>query len=116
MLIVFKCLVTNGCFSRSTKLVSSVHWNGMSEAASLRISQQRIINKFLNSYFGHKIVESSKNLAKFNSVFLSYTEQYLINAIGHAVKMWHRSLRSMLEFNFRRTEDEAWFGVKKIEV
>ena len=88
----------------------------MSEAASLRISQKKIIKSFLNLHFGHKIAESSKKLAKFNSVYMPCTEYSFIIADGRVVKTWCRSLKSMLEFYFRRTEDEDWVGIKKIEV
>ena len=65
--------------------------------------------------FGHKIVESIEKLANFDSVCMPRTENSFINSYGCAVKTWCRCLRSMLDF-FRRVEDEAWIGVKKIEV
>ena len=70
----FKYTVTNGCCTKSTKLMSSVCWKGVSEAASLRINQQKTIKKFLNLYFGHTIVESDKKLTKFNYVYMPYVE------------------------------------------
>ena len=46
--------------------MTATHWNAMSEAASLRLSQQKIIKKFLNLHFGHKIIVSDKKLASEN--------------------------------------------------
>ena len=90
--------------------------NGISEATSLRIRQQRIFKKILNFHFGHGIKESSKALVKFDSVFMPCVEHSFSNAASHAAKTWCQSLKRVLKFYFRRAEAEYWVGVKKIEV
>ena len=70
----------------------------MLEDASLRTSEQRIIKKILNFNFGHKIVESSKKLAKLNSVCMSFTENSFINIDGRALTHDIVPLGSFLNF------------------
>ena len=40
--------------------MTAMHWNAMSEAANLRLTQQKTTKKFLNLHFGHEIAVSDK--------------------------------------------------------
>ena len=88
----------------------------MSDAASLNVRQQIIIKKILNLHFGHKIVESDKKLAQFDSARGPYPEFSFNHKGGHSEIAWHHTLLGMLQFYFRAIEDETWARVKKIEV
>ena len=56
----FNCTIDKGHCTAISLHVPATHWNEMSEAASIRLTQQKMIQKFLNLRFGHKIVVSEK--------------------------------------------------------
>ena len=62
MNLCLKCYyVERGYCTKSTPTMSAGNDNAMPEAACLRMSQQRIVKKFLTLHLGRRIVESEKN-------------------------------------------------------
>ena len=110
---VLKHTVTNGCYSKSTKLMYSVHWSGISEVVSLVINQQRIVKKFLNFNFGHNILESEKKLAKFNFARMPYAEHSFNHVDSRVVKIWYQYLSSMLKYYFRKQRMKLGLELRK---
>ena len=71
----------------------------MSEAASLRITQQRIVRKFLNYHLGDKVImiEKSEKLNKEKHV--KHVKHEFDSKDGRRVVLWHRSLPDLLQLH-----------------
>ena len=58
----FNYVVKKVYYTKQSPVTSAKCWNDVSEAASLRWTQQKIIKKCLNLHFGHEITVTEKNL------------------------------------------------------
>ena len=56
----FNCVVEKGYCSKRSHLMPALHWNAMSEAASLRWTQQKTTKKHSNLHFGHETTVSER--------------------------------------------------------
>ena len=88
----------------------------MSEAASLRVNQQRIVKKFLTFHFWGRIVESDHTRAKFGMDHVQHKKQDCAHSDAHVVQLRHQSLKDMLQFYVKEFEDQTLSNVNSIEI
>ena len=70
----------------------------MSEAASIRLAQQKIIKKFLKLHFEHKIVVSEKELVSENEGAMQHEKHLFVDSNKTEITMWHRFLSTLINF------------------
>ena len=91
-------------------------WSATSEAASLRLSQQKIIKKFLNLHFEHKIVVSDKQLASENEGATQHEKHVFTDSSKSKITMWCLSLPVLLNFYIQKLERTIFNDIDCIEV
>ena len=96
--------------------MTAMHWNAMFEAASLRLSQKKIIKKFLNLHFEHKIVVSDKQLASENEGAIQYEKHVFTDSSKREMTIWCRSLSVLLIFYIQKLERTIFNDIDCIEV
>ena len=89
----------------------------MVEAASLRITQQQIINKFLTAYFGKRIVISEREIAKLIEDYVPYLKHELTDLNRCLVIVWHRKISELIKFHFSKLmRRDILVSLKKVEL
>ena len=84
-------------YTKCAPIVKVDYWNAMSEADSLRLTQQRFIRKFLTIYFGSRIVESEKKLDASTKCCANYIRHDFEVDDGKYITVWHHSLPDLLQ-------------------
>lgn len=112
----FNHTLTKGYCTRGSNQITSLYWNAMVEAASLRVTQQWIMNKFLTLNFGKRIVESEKKLDSLNKYYIPYQKHQFDYSDGRRISIFHRSLATLFEFHKKRFVPKKLAHIKHIEV
>ena len=112
----FNFCVKKGYCQKQTPIMSALFWNSMSEAASLRINQQRIINKFLTTHFGYRVVEKEKKLSEFTKEYIKYEKYTMTLEDKKQVTVWFRNLAHMARFQFRKMDKQNLCNANSIEI
>ena len=105
MTIFFNYTVKSRYCLKKVSVISAMYWIAMCEAASLRVTQQRIINKFLTSHFGKRIVESEKKIAQYNNDYMPYEMFPYKYKDGRQITLWYRSLSAIIQFCMKKLND-----------
>jgi hypothetical protein len=67
-----------GYVTQEHKKMSAEFWTAMTEDAKLRVSQTRIISKYLTSHFGTRVCVSEKILSELTSRFIPFKTETLL--------------------------------------
>ena len=88
----------------------------MSEAASLRVNQQRIVRKILNYHLGDKVIMIDKSEKVKKEKHVKHMKHEFYSKDGRRVALWHRSLPELLQFYIVDLGNEYLEDVKSIEI
>ena len=85
-----------GYSTQLTPRISAIFWLAMSEAAGLRVRQQRIIRQYLAFHLGNRIAVSESDIAEVGSNFVPYiSEDVVVDAKEYGVKSVKISYRGI---------------------
>ena len=85
-----------GYSTQLTPRISAIFWVAMSEAAGLRVRQQRIIRQYLAFHLGNRIAVSESDIAEVGSNFVPYiSEDVVVDAKEYGVKSVKISYRGI---------------------
>ena len=87
----------------------------MSEATSLRLTQQRVFRKFLRLHFSSRTVESEKKLFASNEGYVNYVRDEFEAEDGKAVTVWHPYLPTSLKFFMKKLDNSSLKEVQNLE-
>ena len=80
------------------------------------MSQQRIVNKFLTTHFGKRIVESEKAIGSLNNEYVEYQKHEFQHIDGKMITIWHRSIADLIRFYLKRIDASILENIQHIEV
>ena len=111
----FNYSIKNGYITKKQNKITAVYWLAMVETTLLRITQQRINNKFLTAYFGKRIVVSEREIAKLSDEYMPYMKYELTDLNGCLVTVCNRKISELIKFRFSKlTQRDILKGVKKM--
>ena len=112
----FTYIKKQGCCAKKTPNTPVHFWDAMSEAASLRVTLQRIVRKFLNYHLGDKVIMIDKSEKVKKDKHVKHAKHEFDSQDGRRVVLWHRSLPESLQLCIGDLGNEDLEDVKSIEI